>query len=273
MAEVKYRLVDTHCHLDFDGLVNDIDGVLHRSLVAGVVLLQTICTKISDISVLLSLTERYDTVYCSVGNHPLYLQEEGVVSADHILSYCALPKVIGIGETGLDYYRHGYDKRSQIRSFREHIIASQRSGLPLIVHTREADDDTVSIIKEHMQEKKFSGVIHCFTSSKWLAEEMIDVGFYISASGIITFKNAREIQDVFRILPADRILLETDAPFLAPMPFRGKANEPSYLRSTAQFLAELRSISLTEIAHITTDNFLELFSKAKMKLHDASVIM
>jgi len=252
-------LVDSHCHLDFAELNNGLDEVVKRASDSAIVLMQSICTQISKFESILSITQKYDMVYCSVGNHPLYVKKEKFASHEDILVHCSLPKVIGIGETGLDYYHPDFDKALQQKNFIEHIKASQESGLPIIVHTRAAEEDTVSILKEHMRKKKFTGVIHCFTSSKWLATECINMGLYISASGILTFKNAVDIQQTFKDIPEDKILIETDSPFLAPVPLRGKSNEPSYLKHTALFLAHLRGKSFEEISKITTDNFFNLF--------------
>ena len=255
-------LIDSHCHLDFEVFNRNhgIAGLIQRAQIAGVGLIQTICTRLSDFPNILSIAELYSMVYCSVGVHPLYIKE--IPSAESLLEKCHHPKVIGIGETGLDYYRDGFDKKSQISSFIEHIITAQKSGLPIIIHVRSADEDLVSILKEMMSESYFTGVIHCFTASSWLAEECIKLGFYISASGIITFKNSLAIQNVFKSLPEDKILIETDAPFLSPVPHRGKDNEPSYIKETAIFLASIRSVSYEEIQKTTTDNFFRLFKKA-----------
>ncbi|AEI88834.1 MAG: 3'-_5' ssDNA/RNA exonuclease TatD [Candidatus Midichloria mitochondrii] len=254
-------LIDSHCHLDFEELNKDLELVVQRALKLDVAVLQTICTQISKFKLIYEVAEKYSNIYCSVGNHPLYLKEEGVTDCASILEFCRLSKVIGIGETGLDYYHTDFDKLSQKKSFIEHIKASQACGLPIIIHTRSADDDTLGILREQMQEKSFTGVIHCFTASRGLANACIDMGLYISASGILTFRNATDIQQTFKELPEDRIIIETDAPFLAPSPFRGKVNEPSYLTHTALFLANLRSKSFQEIAKITTDNFFRLFTK------------
>ncbi|WHQ47077.1 MAG: TatD family hydrolase [Candidatus Midichloria sp.] len=254
-------LIDSHCHLDFEELNKDLELVVQRALKLDVAVLQTICTQISKFKLIYEIAEKYSHIYCSVGNHPLYLKEEGIIDYFSILKFCHLPKVIGVGETGLDYYHSNFNKAVQQKSFIEHIKASQQSGMPIIIHTRSADDDTVGIIKEQMQEKLFTGVIHCFTASRELADACINMGLYISASGILTFKNAIDIQQTFKEIPEDRIIIETDAPFLAPSPFRGKINEPSYLTHTALFLANLRKKSFQEISKITTDNFFKLFTR------------
>ena len=254
-------LVDSHCHLDFEVL--DFSTTLDNAIKNDVAILQTICTKIKDFNTILEIAGRSERVLCSVGNHPLNLKEEGLVKAEEIIDFCSHPKVIGIGETGLDYhYDNSPDKKLQQQSFEEHIKASQETGLPLIVHARDADSDIISIMKSLYKQKNFKAVIHCFTGGKELAYGALDLGFYISASGIVTFKNAKEIQKIFSEIPLDRILIETDAPYLAPVPHRGKTNEPAFLKHTAKFLANLRQMTYDEIAKATTENFFRLFDKA-----------
>lgn len=256
-------LIDSHCHLDFPILYDNLNLVLERAAEAKITCLQTICTRISEFDKVLNIAQMHNKIFCSVGVHPLNVYEQDVYSAQYIMKLSEHPKVIGIGETGLDYH---YDKSQsnqlkQQESFINHINASQETGLPIIIHTRDADLDTVNIIKSEMKRKIFTGVIHCFTASSWLAQECLDMGLYISASGIITFKNALDIQYVFANLPLDRVLIETDSPFLAPVPLRGKSNEPSYLKHTAEFLSGLRKLDYEEVANATTLNFLRLFNK------------
>ncbi len=257
-------LVDSHCHLDFEVLNRDLESVIQRAFDNNIGLMQTICTKISGFNKIYKLSESHNKIFCSIGNHPLNLVEEGVIKAEEILKFTNKPKVIGIGETGLDYYYSKDNEKVQKESFIEHIIAAQESKLPIIVHTRSADKDTVEILKKYMKIKKFSGVIHCFTASQWLANECVDMGFYISASGIVTFKNAKDIQQIFKKIPVEKILLETDAPYLAPVPMRGKDNEPAYLKYTAEFMAKLLDLDLNNFIDITTKNFFNLFNKAKV---------
>ena len=257
-------LVDSHCHLDFDVLSSDLKSVIKRAFDNNIGLMQTICTKISEFDKIYKLSESHNKIFCSIGNHPLNLVEEGIIKAEEILKFTNKQKVIGIGETGLDYYYSKDNEKVQKESFIEHIIAAQESKLPIIVHTRSADKDTVEILKKYMKIKKFSGVIHCFTASQWLANECIDMGFYISASGIVTFKNAKDIQQTFKKIPVEKILLETDAPYLAPVPMRGKDNEPAYLKYTAEFMAKLLDLDLNNFIDITTKNFFNLFNKAKV---------
>jgi TatD DNase family protein len=256
-------LVDSHCHLNFPDFKDDLDAVISRAHAAGVGVMQTICTEIEEFDEVAAIAEAHDNIYCSVGVHP---NESGVKSAADLgalLSRISHPKVIGIGETGLDYHYETSDRKIQQESFRIHIAAARESGLPLIVHTREADEDTVNILAEEMAKGSFTGLIHCFTSTKYLAEKSIEMGFYISLSGILTFKTAEDIRNTARALPLERLLIETDAPFLAPLPNRGKRNEPSFVRYTNQKLAELKAISEEECATATTENFFRLFTKAK----------
>ena len=257
-------LVDSHCHLDFEVLNRDLESVIQRAFDNNIGLMQTICTKISEFERIYNISHSNENVFCSIGNHPLNLVEEGVVKAEEILKYTGRDKLIGIGETGLDYYYSKDNEKVQKESFIEHIIAAQETSLPIIVHTRSAERDTVDILKKYMKIKEFSGVIHCFTTSQWLANECIDMGFYISASGIVTFKNAKDIQQTFKEMAVEKILLETDAPYLAPVPMRGKDNEPAYLKYTAEFMAKLLDMDLNNFIDITTKNFFNLFNKAKV---------
>lgn len=255
-------LVDSHCHLNFEQLASDLDAVVARAKNAGIDYMLTIGTKLREFDQVRAIAERYDNIYCSVGIHPHEAEEEGMdVSVDKLLELATHPKVVGIGETGLDYFYEHSPRAEQIRSFRVHIDAARQSRLPLIVHTRDADEDTVGILQEEYQKGAFSGVIHCFSSGWEVAEKSMKMGFYISISGIVTFKSATELQDHVRQIPADRLLVETDAPYLAPVPKRGKSNEPAYVAHTAAKVAELKNLAPEELAAITTDNFFSLFSK------------
>lgn len=256
-------LVDSHCHLDFPEFKEDFDAVLNRADELDVKVLQTICTKMKDFPEIHAIAQAHENIWCSVGVHPNEAHHHPDITAEELLRHAQEPKVIGIGETGLDYYRGDEHRDVQIRAFREHIKAARETGLPLIVHTRDADEDTIAIMQEEMGKGDFTGLIHCFTTSLWLAQEAIKLGFYISISGIVTFKNARELQASVRELPLEKLLVETDAPYLAPVPNRGKRNEPGFTRHTAEFLAELKGVSYDEVARITTDNFFRLFSKAE----------
>lgn len=256
-------LVDSHCHLNFPDFRDDLDGVVARARDNGVGVMQTICTEMAEFEEVYSITQRYDHIYCSVGVHPNDSGATEVVSAEELIEKASLPQVIGIGETGLDYHYERSDRQTQKTSFVEHINASRATGLPVIIHSRDADEDTVTIAKQAMSEGYFKGLIHCFTSTPYLADEAVKLGFYISLSGIISFKNANSIRDAIANVPLDRLLIETDAPYLAPIPHRGKRNEPSFVKHTNKILAELKQISEEECAQITTANFFRLFDKAK----------
>ena len=254
-------LVDSHCHLNFPDFKEDLDGVVHRAREAGVKVMQTICTEMDEFDDVYAITQKYDGIYCSVGVHPNDSGEQKLVTCDELLAKTSLDKVIGIGETGLDYHYERSDRVTQKLSFVEHIKATRISGLPVIVHSRDADEDTVSILSDETTKGKFKGLIHCFTSSKYLADKAVELGFYISLSGIISFKNAQSIRDALIDVPLDRLLVETDAPYLAPIPFRGKRNEPSFVMYTNRVLAQVKGITEEECAKVTTDNFFRLFDK------------
>jgi TatD DNase family protein len=255
-------IVDSHCHLDFPDFVEDFAEVLARAEANDVRLMQTICTRMSDYPTVKALAEVHSQIYCSVGVHPCNVHEAPLVNVEELIAAAVHPKTIGLGETGLDYYHDASTKDLQIESFRRHIEAGRRTGLPLIVHTRDADADTVAILKEEFARGPFTFLIHCFTSTKWLAEESIALGGYISLSGILTFKNAKEIQAAARDLPLERLLVETDAPYLAPAPHRGRRNEPAFTRHVSDYLAQLKGISAEDCAAQTTANFFALFNKA-----------
>lgn len=257
-------LVDSHCHLNFADFKEDLDIMLKRAKEEfGVRYFQNICTKISEFDSILEIANLDDVIYCSVGVHPNEAEKQPPVTAELLIEKAKNPKVIGLGETGLDYYYEYSDRNLQKKSFIEHIKAAQEIGLPLIIHTREADQDIIDILKSEMKNKPFKGLIHCFTASKELADECLSIGLYISISGIITFKNAQNLREIVREIPADRLLVETDAPYLAPVPHRGKRNEPGFTRYVADFVADLKGVSKEEFASITTNNFFTLFDKAK----------
>jgi TatD DNase family protein len=256
-------LVDSHCHLNFPDFKEDLDGVISRAKAAGVGVMQTICTEMAEFDEVHGIAQRYDGIYCSVGVHPNDSGDAEIAKSEELIARTSSEKVIGIGETGLDYHYERSNREIQKASFIEHIKAGRATGLPVIIHTRDADEDTVNILKEEVVKGSFKGLIHCFTSSQYLAEEAVKMGFYISLSGIISFKNAQAIRDAIKNVPMDRLLVETDAPYLAPMPHRGKRNEPSFVIHTNKVLAELKGISEKECATITTDNFFRLFDKAK----------
>ena len=255
-------LVDSHCHLDYLERDGDLDEAVERARQAGVGTIVTICTKVSEFETIKRIAERYDDIWCTVGIHPHEAATEPQVTTAQLLEMAQHPKVVGIGETGLDYYYEHSPREAQKNSFRTHIAAARESGLPLIVHTRDADDDTMEILAEAYADGAFPGLIHCYSTSPEVAEKALKIGFYISIAGIVTFKRAEELQQTAARLPEDRLLVETDAPYLAPVPKRGKRNEPSYVALTAEKLAELRNDDASRIATVTTDNFFRLFSKA-----------
>lgn len=254
-------LIDSHCHLNYAGLGDDVPGVLARARAAGVGGFLAISCRTSEWAEVTGIAEAHPDVWASVGIHPHEADTHPDVQAQTLAEAAHHPRVIGIGETGLDYYYEKSDRGRQQASFRAHIAAARATGLPLIVHTREAEADTLALLKEGAT-GPLRGVIHCFTASRSFAEEALALGFYISLSGIVTFKNARDLQETARILPADRLLVETDAPYLAPVPMRGQRCEPAFVAHTARFLAALRGEDADALAATTTANFHALFSKA-----------
>ena len=256
-------LVDSHCHLDFKEFDDDRDDVLARAKAAGVELMVTISTKITEAEKIIKLSETSEALVCSVGVHPHEAGREPETNAAQLVALAKHEKVVGIGETGLDYFYEHSPRDAQQRNFRAHIEASRKSRLPLIVHARDADEDTADILEDEMGKGEYPGLIHCFTAGPELARRALGIGFYISISGIATFKNATDLRETIKAVPFERLLVETDAPFLAPVPHRGKRNEPSFVADTAAMLAELKGVSTEELARITSDNFFTLFSKAK----------
>jgi TatD DNase family protein len=256
-------LIDSHCHLNYKGLVEDQAAVLERARARGVTGMLNISTREREWREIIATAEREPDVWASVGIHPHEADEHPDVDAAKLIAAAQHPKVIGIGETGLDYYYDHSDRAQQRRSFRAHIAASRETGLPLIVHTREAEADTAAILADEMGKGAFPALIHCFTASPDFAQEMLALGLYISVAGIVTFKNALELQQTVAKLPADRMLIETDAPFLAPVPHRGKTGEPSFVADTARFIATLRGEDVAELMDRTANNFLHLFGKAR----------
>lgn len=255
-------LVDSHCHLNFPDFKDDLDSVIERARASGVSVMQTICTELAEFEEVLGIAKRYDGVYCSVGVHPNDSSKAEVASVKDLVERTRDKKVIGIGETGLDYHFQNSPKELQKQSFRNHIQASRETGLPVIIHSRDADVDTVAILQEEMGKGPFKGLIHCFSSTKYLADESVKLGLYVSLSGIITFKSATAIREGISDVPVDRLLVETDAPYLAPTPYRGKRNEPSYTIYTNKILAEVKAIDEKDMAAATTANFFKLFDKA-----------
>lgn len=255
-------LIDSHCHLEYEGLVEDQAGVLERARQAGIGGFLNISTRRSEWDRVVGTAAREPDVWASVGIHPHEADSHADLGQSELTEATEHPKVIGIGETGLDYYYDKSDRQVQRELFRMHIGVARHTGLPLIVHTRDAEADTAQILTEEMGKGAFPALIHCFTASADFARKMLDLGLSISISGIVTFKNAKELQAVAAALPADRLLVETDSPFLAPVPHRGRPCEPAFVRDTAQFLADLRGESLEELSEITTANFRGLFTKA-----------
>lgn len=257
-------LVDSHCHLEYEALSADADGVMARARAAGVEFCVTIGTKLATFPKTLAVAERFANVWCSVGVHPHDAALEPLESSEVLIARADHPKVVAIGEAGLDYYYDHSPRAEQIVNFRVHIHAAQSTGLPLVIHTRDAEDDTIRILSEEMAKQPFTGVLHCFTGTQRLAAAGLELGLYVSASGIITFKKSQDLRDVFREIPFDRLLVETDAPYLAPVPHRGKPNEPAFVALTAAALSGIKGVSPGEIAAATTENFFRLFTKAKL---------
>ncbi len=256
-------LVDSHCHLDYLERDGDLEAAVQRAQDIGIGTMVTICTKITEFPTVCAIADRYEDVWCTVGIHPHDATSEPEVSTKQLIELAQHPKVIGIGETGLDYYYENSPREDQKRSFRAHIAAARETGLPLIVHTRDADHDTIDILTEEHKIGAYPGLIHCYSTSPEVADKSIQLGFYISVAGILTFKTATVLRETVTRLPMDRLLVETDSPYLAPIPKRGKRNEPSFVAYTASKMAELKGLSDTEIAKATTDNFFRLFSRAR----------
>lgn len=254
-------IIDSHCHLDFPDFADELDAIVGRARAAGLARMVSISTRVRRFDKLLALTERFDDVYCSVGTHPHYAHEEPEVTVEDLVGRTRHPRVVAIGEAGLDYHYDYSPRDLQEAGFRRHIAAARETGLPLVIHTREADADTARILQEEMARGEFPALLHCFTSSRELALKGIELGLYVSFSGIVTFKKSEELRAIATELPADRILVETDSPYLAPGKYRGKRNEPSYVTETARSVAAARGVSFEEIARQTTDNFFRLFAK------------
>ncbi|MBU6252943.1 MAG: TatD family hydrolase [Alphaproteobacteria bacterium] len=255
--------IDSHCHLNYKGLIEDQDAVLERAHAAGVSGMLNISTRRREWDAIVATAEKAPNIWATIGIHPHEADDHVDVDTQLLVDASAHPKVIGIGETGLDYYYDHSDRDRQRSSFRAHIAAARETGLPLIVHTRDAEADTAEILREEMGKGRFPGVIHCFTASREFGDIALELGFFISISGIVTFKSAADLQATAAQIPADRLLIETDSPFLAPVPHRGKSCEPAYVADTARFLADLRGVSVETLAHQTRDNFFHLFKKAE----------
>jgi TatD DNase family protein len=272
-AQTKNRqelmLVDSHCHLDFPDFAGELDAVVARARTAGIGRIVTISTRIKQHANLIGIAERFPDVFCSVGTHPHHAHEELDIGADDIVARTRHPKVVAIGEAGLDYHYDFSPRDAQERGFRAHIAAARETQLPLVIHTREADDDTAKILEEETGKGPFPAVLHCYTGGHTLAQRAIALGLHISFTGILTFKKSDELRAIAAGLPHDRVLVETDAPYLAPGKFRGKRNEPAYVTETAKVLAEVQGVSADEVARQTTENFFKLFSKVpREQAHD-----
>ncbi|MEG3090072.1 TatD family hydrolase [Sphingomonas sp. PB1R3] len=256
-------LADSHCHLNYKGLVEDQAGILARARDRGVTAMLNISTRESEWDAVIATAEREADVWATVGIHPHEADAHSHVDTAKLVERAAHPRVVGIGESGLDYYYDHSDRDRQQASFRAHIAACRETGLPLVVHTRDAEADTAAILTEEMGKGPYPGVIHCFTASGDFADKALSLGFYISISGIVTFKNAKDLQETAARLPLDRLLIETDAPFLAPVPHRGRTGEPAFVADTAKFLAELRGETVETLTSATAENFHRLFAKTR----------
>lgn len=261
-ATAAGMFIDSHCHLNYKGLVEEQAGVLARARAAGVDAMLNISTRASEWDDVIGVAEREPDVWASVGIHPHDADTHEDVETRTLVERARHSRVVGIGESGLDFYYDRSDRDRQRASFRSHIDAARESGLPIIVHTRDAEEDTHAILSEEMGRGAFAGVIHCFTASADFARLALDLGLYISISGIVTFKNARDLQETARFIPAERLLIETDSPFLAPVPHRGKPCEPAFVADTARYLAELRGETVETLSAYTSANFRDLFTKA-----------
>ena len=252
-------MIDSHCHLDHEPLLSDLSNIIKRSKNVGIKKLLTISTSLESFTRVKNIINKDDIIFGTIGIHPHETNQNLVSSKTIVKNFNENIKIIGIGETGLDFYYNNSDRNRQIKSFNEHIKASIETNAPLIIHSRNAEDDTFEILNRYKNDN-LKILMHCFTGSKIFAEKLLNLNAFFSASGIITFKNSKELQEIFKFLPLNKILIETDSPFLTPVPNRGKKNEPSFIDYTAQKLAELKNISKAELIKITTDNFNKLFS-------------
>tara|TARA_B100000963_G_scaffold321667_1_gene305203 strand:+ start:2366 stop:3142 length:777 start_codon:yes stop_codon:yes gene_type:complete len=255
-------IIDSHCHLTYEPMLNTLTETIHRAVNDGVKYMLTISTEDKSFNKILNIVSKYENVYGTYGIHPHEAKLHQNIKKINIIEKINInKKIIGIGETGLDFYYNHSDKKDQISCFEEHIYAAQEKNLPVIIHTRSAENETFEILQKHLKKKDFKFLIHCFTGTRDFAFRLLDLGAYISASGIITFKKSLELANIFKDLPNDKILVETDAPYLAPVPLRGKSNEPSYIIHTVKFLSQLKKLSFAEFSNMTTNNFFKLFGK------------
>ena len=254
-------LIDHHCHLDFPQFEEDRDAIVQRAHQAGVGLMVTICTRVRNLNTLLGIADAHKGVFCSVGTHPHYADQELDVSAEQLIELSRHDKVVAIGEAGLDYHYQRGPREAQEQGFRTHIAAARATGLPLEIHARDADDDTARILEDEYAKGPFKAILHCYTGGPDLAQRAVAMGMIVSFTGVITFKKSDALRAVAADVPLDNLLVETDAPYLAPLPYRGKTNEPAYVRHTAQTLADIKGVSIEDIATATTANFFRLFTK------------
>jgi TatD DNase family protein len=254
-------LIDHHCHLDFPQLSEDRAGLVARARAAGVAAMVTISTRVKRLPELLAIAEAYPNIFCSVGTHPHYADEELDITTEDLIEKSAHPKVVAIGEAGLDYYYQKSSREGQAEGFRRHIAAARETGLPLEIHARDADEDTARILEEEHAKGAFPAILHCYTGGPDLAQRAVALGLYVSFTGVVTFKRNNELRAIAANVPLDRLLVETDAPYLAPMPYRGKTNEPAYVVHTAACLAEVKGMSAEGFSDAVTDNFFRLFTK------------
>jgi TatD DNase family protein len=263
-------LVDSHCHLDFPDIAREQDAIVARARAAGIGRMLTISTRVKRQAQIVDIVEKYPDVYGTVGTHPHHVDEEMDVTADALVALAKHPKIVGIGEAGLDYHYDTGPRENQAKSFRQHIAAARETGLPLVIHSRDCDADMAAILTEEGGKGAFTAVLHCFTGGRELAFAAVELGHTIGFTGILTFKNSAELREIAKALPADRILVETDSPYLAPVPYRGKRCEPAYVVETAKVLADVRGVSFDEIARQTTENFFRLFKKIPQTAADAA---
>ncbi len=263
-------LVDSHCHLDFPDFAAELDAVVERARDAGIGRMVTICTRVRKFPQVLAVAEKYPDIFCSVGTHPHNAHEELDIGAAALIKLTQHPKVVALGEAGLDYHYDKSPRDAQTQGFRQHVAAARETGLPLVIHAREADADMSRILEEETGKGAFPAVLHCYTGGRDLAFRAMELGLHMGFTGILTFKNGQDLRAIAKDLPAERILVETDSPYLAPLPYRGKRNEPSYVVNTAKVLAETRGVSEEEIARQTTENFFRLFAKVPRTLANAA---
>lgn len=263
-------LVDSHCHLDFSDFASELDAVVARARAAGIGRIVTISTRVKKHAQVLAIAEKFPEVFCSLGTHPHNAHEELDIDTKVLVALTKHPKIVAIGEAGLDYHYDNSPRQAQLQIFRQHIAAARETGLPLVIHSRDCDVDMAQILREETGKGAFPAVLHCFTGGRELAFIAIELGHYVSFTGILTFKRSDDLRTTAAALPADRILVETDAPYLAPLPYRGKRNEPAYVAEIAKVLADVRGVSADEIARQTTENFFHLFNKVPRQLANAA---